>query len=366
MKKRLRPAALALTLAILAGGAYAAFSDDSLVTLSYLREKFFPSAIQAGQNAADSLLQETYDVAKKELEQVHGMLNGGAVSNGGQYSNVLGSQEWYEGQRIRLDMGDGVLMLRGTASISHNGAVVDVSEGKELQSGSFLEPGHRYLVGEDTEAEVSVLSGYAELGVQGDWYLSGQWGDSAPFLDVKRSDWYYEAVNYVYNNQFFSGMGDHTFSPDATMNRAMLMTVLYQMAGAPKDELESAQVSLNDVPDHAWYAPYVKWGVAQGIASGTGNGGFTPEGQVTREQVVVMLHSFASKYTGQSVKASGDLSGYADHGLVSSWAVQAMSWAVEQGVISGSADGEQVLLVPQGNASRAQVAAMLRSFSEKI
>ena len=149
------------------------------------------------------------------------------------------------------------------------------------------------------------------------------------------------------------------------MNRAMLMTVLYQMAGAPAGELQAADVHFDDVPDSAWYADYVKWGAAQGITAGTGENTFSPEQQVTRQQVVTLLYSFTRSYLGLTPGAGADLSGYQDLGQVSSWALEAMAWAVGEGIVSSSS-ADALTLSPELNANRAEVATMLRAFSEKI
>ncbi len=367
MRNLLRPLILTLVAAVLAAAALAAASGDGPVSLSYLTQVFFPQAQEQGEKAVDDALGLTYDAAADKLERLQQeLLGAGGQQGGGLYSATLQPRNWYDGQTIGLSTGGGVLMLKGAATVAHNGVVVDVTDGVEVPNGGALAENHRYLVGEDTLAAVMILSGYATLGVQGEYALSGGKEDPMPFLDVKQTDWYYDSVCYVYENKLFSGMGDGLFGPGQPMTRAMLMTVLYQMAGAPQAELEAAGVSLTDVPDSAWYAPYVKWGVAQGVASGTGDGGFTPDGQVTREQVVVMLYSFASRYLGREMGEGADLSGYADHGQVSSWAAGAMAWAVAQGVVSGSTDGVSMTLNPGHSANRAEVAAMLRAFAEKI
>ena len=255
---------------------------------------------------------------------------------------------------------------QGAACVTHDGAVVDVTEGTEVLSGEALAANHRYLVGEDTAAIFTVQSGWAQVGVQGSYTLSGGAENPTPFADVKRSDWYYDPVSYVYGNHLFSGMSEHAFGPGEPMTRAMLVTVLYQLAGAPQDELAAAGAQLTDVADGAWYASYVRWAVDHGIASGTGNGAFSPDGQVTREQVVVMLYSFAGGYLGLNTDLGADLSAFSDAGQVSSWAVEAMAWAVDRGVVSGSADAGGLSLNPGRSANRAEVAAMLRSFAESL
>ncbi len=366
MKKFLRPLVLAVAFVLLAAGAYAAVSGDGPVSLSYLVENFMPQVFRAGTEAAYGALEDTYDTAKSTLDQVHGQVTSGGSVASGQSSDTLQRREWYDGQRICLSTGSGALMLEGYAAVTHNGAVVDVTAGTEVSSGAALNANHRYLVGEDTTAYITIQSGYATMGVQGSYTVEGGNTAAAPFLDVKQSDWYYAPVNYVYEKKLFSGMSEHTFGPKEPMTRAMLTTVLYQLAGAPAGEMASADVSLSDVPASAWYAPYVKWAVSQEVTAGTGNGTFSPNMQVTREQVVVMLYSFASNYMGMSMGQGADLNAYQDRDKVSSWAQEAMAWAVAEGVVSGASNGGVLTLNPQYNANRAEVATMLRSFAEKI
>lgn len=354
-------------LALMACGAYALSSGDSLISLSYLKNTFLPQAVSRGEQAADEKLQQTYDSAKDTLDQLQkgylAQMTGD--EEGGTYSADLQARDWTEGDRVEVPTGSGVLMLEGTASVVHSGAFIDVTTGGEVPSGGRLTPYHRYLAGEDTLAEITVLSGAAQMGVQGFYdYVDGG-VKATPFYDVCTADWYYAPVNYVYHNELFSGMDDHHFGPQAAMNRAMLMTVLYRMAGAPADQMASADVSFTDVPASAWYAPYVKWGADQGITAGTGEGRFSPEQQVTRQQVVVLLYSFAANYLGLELSPGADLSGYQDLSQLSGWAQEAMSWAVAEGIISSSSSGA-LTLSPQKNANRAEVAAMLRAFAEEI
>ena len=220
-------------------------------------------------------------------------------------------------------------------------------------------------MGEDTSAQFTVLSGGASMGVQGSYAFANGGTAATPFYDVSSADWYYEPVRYVYEKNLFSGMDDHHFSPNGAMNRAMLMTVLYRMGGSPSGQLQSADVSFRDVADSAWYAPYVKWAAAQKITAGTSPDTFAPEQQVTRQQVAVLLYSFAGNYLGKQTDQRADLSGYSDLSQASDWARGALSWAVGTGIM-GSSSSDRLTLSPQKSASRAEVAAMLRAFSEKM
>ena len=184
-----------------------------------------------------------------------------------------------------------------------------------------------------------------------------------PFYDVSQIDWFYEPVGYAYEKGLFSGVDAGHFAPEMRMNRAMLMTVLYSLAGSPG---QTGSSPFADVPNGDWYTSAVLWGTGQGIASGVGDGLFSPNGEVTREQTVLMLYNYASKYLNKPMAAGADLSGYGDVGKLSSWAQAAMSWAVGQGIVSGADNGGRVTLEPQRGASRAEMATMLRAFCEKI
>lgn len=361
MRRYLRPLGLVLVCLLLAAAGYAAASGDSLVSLGYLQKTFFPQAVQAGEEAGNRLLQDTYNKAKAELDAVHGAA--GAAGGTGSYSDTLGERVWTDGQTISLPTGSSFVMLAGSAAVTHGGAVVDVTDGTETASGAGLSVNHRYVVGENTDAAVTIRSGEALLGVQGAYTLSAGKEKHTPFYDVRQGDWYYEPVSFVYERGLFSGMSTHQFAPGLTMNRAMLMSVLHRLAGAP--EAVNAP-SFTDVPDGRWYTQAVRWGAAQGITSGAGAGTFNPGGNITREQAVVMMYNYAVKYLGMEFGAGADLSRFPDRGQVSGWAETAMGWAVENGVIGGVRNGSTLTLEPRRSATRAEMATMLRSFCEKI
>lgn len=358
MKKKLRPLGLAIAFVLLTMGAYAAVSADSLVSLSYLRDTFFPKAVQTGEEAGDKLLQKTYDDALIKL--------GTASAGGGQagsYSETLSRREWPDGEIITLSTGAGLLLLDGSATLVHTGVVIDVTAGAEVPSGTALVQNHRYLAGENTDAAVTVRSGQAAIGVQGSYVVTEGKSQHTPFYDVKQTDWFYAPVGYAYEKGLFSGMDANHFSPGSPMNRAMLMSVLHRLAGSPTS---ISQIAFNDVPGNSWYAQAVLWGASQGITSGTGNGNFNPDGQITREQAVSMMYNYTAKYLGLDMGQGADLSRYADLNRLSGWARPAMAWAVEQGIVSGVTNGSVLTLEPQRNATRAEMATMLQAFSEKI
>lgn len=181
---------------------------------------------------------------------------------------------------------------------------------------------------------------------------------SMPFTDVKETDWFYEAVQYVYENGMMSGTGNTTFSPDTTTTRGMIVTILHRMEGIPT----IAGETFTDVADGQYYSNAVAWASANGIVSGYGNGKFGPNDPITREQMAAILYRYA-QYKGYDVSQSADLSKYTDAEQVSNYANTAIAWANAEGLINGVT---LTTLVPQGNATRAQVATILMRFCENV
>ena len=172
-----------------------------------------------------------------------------------------------------------------------------------------------------------------------------------PFTDVTADDWFYDAVASVNADGLMVGTSDDQFAPKATVTRAALITTLYRMAGDP---VVAAASPFVDVDEDAWYGDAVIWAVSNGIANGVGNDKFAPNATLTREQVATFLYRFARAEAG-----AADLSTFADADQISTYAQDAMTWAVAEGLLNGvKAD----TLAPQGNMTRAQMATILDRF----
>lgn len=359
MKRKTAAAAAVLTLGIaLVGSAVALGQGDSLISLSYLEQLFIPTAVSQGNAEMEKKLDEVYDAALNSLYQVE-------VENSvqeGLYSYDFSPQSYSRETYIQLGSGSGFFMLAGNGVVAHDGVFLDVTEGIEVGSGQTLLPGHRYLVGENTTALVAARSGLLKAGVQGGYSVQRGEEEAAPFLDVSMEDWYSSAVDYAYFNGLFAGMGEDQFAPMETMNRAMMMTVLYHLADDPKEELEGAAATFTDVSPEQWYAPFVSWAAEQGVSAGTGEGKFSPGQSVTREQVVVLLHNFAINYMGLKLEERADITSCTDYEQIAFWSQDALSWAVASGVTGFNADGA---LEPARSATRAEVASMLMNFSQR-
>ena len=177
------------------------------------------------------------------------------------------------------------------------------------------------------------------------------------FTDVSSSDWFFKGVEYVVDKGIMSGVSENQFDPSGKLTRAMLVQMLYNMESRPACDAENAFI---DVPVGQWYTDAVIWANDAKIVSGMGEGLFAPNMEITREQMVAMLYSYA-KYKGYDVTASADLSTFADNASVSAWAQPAMQWAVAEGYISGMGDNQ---LAPQGTATRAEIASVIMRFME--
>ena len=189
-------------------------------------------------------------------------------------------------------------------------------------------------------------------------FLQGEAPD-LPFSDVTESDWFYDAVTYAYENGLMDGVGAGLFAPNSETTRAQLVTILYRLAGQPAPSGDSG---FSDVETGTWYTDAVAWAAQNGIVNGVSDTQFAPGDDITREQLAVILYRYAT-YQGYDVSQRADLSGFVDAGTISTYAQEALSWANAQGLVLGFEDDS---LRPQGNASRAQIAAVLMRFCQTV
>ena len=178
------------------------------------------------------------------------------------------------------------------------------------------------------------------------------------YSDVDSSAWYADAAYYVTDLGIMTGTGTNTFSPDEPVTRAMLAQMLYSLEGEP----DSAPINFGDVTFRDWYCDAVAWVSEKWIMTGYYEGRFIPENPVTREQLALVFFNYA-KFHDYNTRAAADLYTYSDGGYISTWAREAMIWAVGAGIISGQ-DGNR--LDPSGNATRGEVAQMFMRFCETV
>ena len=206
-----------------------------------------------------------------------------------------------------------------------------------------------HYIGKDTDGKYAIVSTVSAKGCDG--------GDDCPskmFKDVDQSLWYHDYVDYAVRNGLFDGTSDTTFEPDSTMTRGMLATVLHRMEGKPAASKASPFVDLVD----DWYKNAVNWAAETGIVDGMDETHFVPNENITREQAMTMLMRYA-RYKGMDVSATIELKQFTDASSISDWADAAVRWAVATGLINGVTD---TTIVPQGDSTRAQIAAILMRF----
>lgn len=179
-----------------------------------------------------------------------------------------------------------------------------------------------------------------------------------PFSDVEVGSWYESGIMYAYEKGLMVGTSKTEFSPNENMTRAMIVTVLYRMEGAPS--VEGADF-FSDVPENEWYTDAVIWAAKENIVGGYGNGKFCPQDCITRQQLAAILFRYDT-YKGVSAPVNGWVSNYPDTNQVSAWALTAMQWATREGYISGINANGRAYLQPESSASRAQIATILMRY----
>ena len=210
---------------------------------------------------------------------------------------------------------------------------------------------------------VSVSSEHTIIALYAQVTNSAYYDWVSPFDDVKRDDWYYDYVAYVSSAGLFNGTSPNTFSPNKTMTREMVVTVLWRMSGSP---IVSASGSpFSDVPKNNYAYNAVLWANHFGIVNGIGGNKFGYGQNVTREQLVTILFRYAKNYACDDVSLydNTNILGYSDVMNISKGMTQPFQWAIGAGIISGTSD---TTLDPKGSATRAQVAAIFSRYCNKF
>lgn len=236
----------------------------------------------------------------------------------------------------------------------NKGTTIDLAQYAPTKSGATFEGWYadkgltKKITSVKLDANTTVYAKWTEAPVSG-----------LPFKDVKTADWFYNDVKYVYEKGMMAGTAADVFAPNATTTRAMIVTILYRLEGSPAVTGTSAFV---DVPAGQWYTDAVNWAAANQIVKGTSATTFAPNASITREQMAAILYRYA-QYKGYDVTKKADLSGYSDNGQVSAYAKDALAWANAAKLINGVTN---TTLAPQGNATRAQVSAILHRFCDGV
>ena len=209
---------------------------------------------------------------------------------------------------------------------------------------SFMQPSGAVTI----TATFKALTGASECPRDASCPMSG-------YTDLDMGAWYHDGIHYCLDEGLMDGVGTGLFAPNATTSRAMIVTILWRLQGSP--EAEAAEM-FTDVAPGDWYADAIAWAASEGVAEGYEDGSFRPNDAITREQLAAMLWRYAGK-----PEAEDALSVFTDGADTSSWAQQALSWAVARGLITG-VDSDS--LSPKGQATRAQTATILMRFAQSI
>lgn len=350
MKKKILAGALLLVM--LAGlvtlaGAYD--QSQALVSRSYLDGNFWNDLKAIVFSEAEKNTTAFYnEVAEKAKQIVNGAASGEAASS------FFDAGEGTNGDILTAPLGSSLVWTAGTGMV-RDGTLVDATEGREVVSGGILTVGHRYLAG--TDVALVVTSSSAQ------WMGEGQWTVAAgeiilPFTDVSPSQWYYNEVVYAYQNKLFGSVGSGRFDPLGQMQRCMVTTVLHRLAGKPDVEYKPV---FKDIPAGQWYTDGTIWASQLNVVTGKGGSRFDPFGNVTRQEIAVILYRYAEQM-GYDVRGRADLTSFSDGASVAAWSRQEISWAVDAKILKGNSGA----LLPTGEATRAEVAAMFHRFDDWI
>ena len=183
---------------------------------------------------------------------------------------------------------------------------------------------------------------------------------SAPFKDVDTGKWYHVSIDYVLTHSIMNGVSGTSFAPNSNLTRGMLVQILFNLEGKP----QSASASFSDVKVDAWYAKAIGWAAANKVVTGYADGTFRPNAAVTREQAAAILYRYAqSKGIDVSAGEDTNILSYADALQASEYAIPALQWAVGASVLNGKSGN---LLAPTGTATRAEIAAIMQRWCEKV
>jgi hypothetical protein len=259
-------------------------------------------------------------------------------------TNPDGSTTLPGGGTVKTGDGGSTITLPGGSVIDGDGKITVGSGGGSITHDN----GHSFDIQEDT---VIILDEDTPLG----YYALAD----NPFADVKESDWFFDNMMFAYTHGLFAGTSDTTFSPNTSMTRGMIVTVLYRLAGEPA---VSGTNPFSDVKDGTLYTDAVAWAAANGIVSGIGGGKYAPDAPITRQDLAVILMRYAN-FAGVKLPVTREYVSFLDDADIANYAKEAIEAFFKAGIINGKPGNE---VDPTGTATRAEVAAMLHRFLEAM
>ena len=331
-----------------ASASTAGTASDPLISLSYL-DGAFSSSLKT------DISQIFYNAAAKaesKFDEIYKKYAGYSFAPG--FTQI----SLQAGETIMLSMGSSFILLSGTVTLSTvYGTIINISTGYEVAADASLTQYQRYFCAENTTA--TITANIASLAQVDGYYLTDAIVISRyhpVFNDIKNSDWYYQAVDYVYKNNLFGGTSPNTFSPSAPMTRGMFVAVLYRLEGEPATGTGGQFADVRDAS--LYYYDAVTWANSNNIVMGYSNNAFGPNDPVTREQMAAIIYRYAEYKQRDMSAQDSTYNTFPDRGDISAYAVSAMRWSVSRGILNGS-DGK---LLPRNTATRAQVAQIVSNY----
>ena len=184
---------------------------------------------------------------------------------------------------------------------------------------------------------------------------------TVPFSDIPLRAWFNEAVHYCWDHRYMSGTSPTTFEPYSTVTRAMTVTVLWRLAGAPEGFIPPGYY-FKDISSDSWYYRALKWALQYSLAAGTSSTTFEPNKPVTREQLALMFMKYSENILKEDVSGRADVTEYEDASEIHTWAKEGVEWAIDEGLISGKGGG---IIDPRGKAMRSELAQIIYKFTSK-
>jgi len=328
-------------------------STDPLITKSYLEGTYATSL----KRDADATLAGAVAGSMSRLDEIYRGLEGYEFAP--RFTRIaLAARD-----TVTLTTGGSFTLTSGSAMLQiTSGTVINASTGTTATSGANLRLNNRYFCTENTTATITASS--SSEGYVDGLYKAGVSDvippTTLPFTDVSATDWYFDAVSFVYTNNLFGGTSATTFSPGLAMTRGMFVTVLHRLDGTPA---AGTGGGFSDVRDPAqYYYDAVAWANTNKIVEGYSDGTFKPNLTISREQMATIMHRYAAYKNKNMSSSSAAFDAFPDKDAVSSYATQAVRWAVSWEIIRGS--GGRIL--PQNTATRAEVAQIVVNYYENF
>lgn len=345
----------------IASAAGSTSQDSAVVSRSYLEGAYLQDLVSMISTQVSTAKQSAKTAALEKLNSIgQSYLDLLGVSDGAQ-SEWLSASGFTRGggnaeDTLTLASGAGVIWTSGAADFV--GTLIDLTDGAELTDGKMT-AGHRYIAA--TESTITITGAIGYWVVEGEWKTTSD-GITIPeilFVDIPPESPYYSAVSFVVKQGLFVGMSDTEFSPELILNRGMMATVLYRLAGEPDVAYRPA---FSDVPDEKWYTSGVIWAADNAVVIGMGNDMYAPTDKLTYQQVAIMLYNYAN-WMGIDTSGRTDLSSLPGGNRVSGWASEQMSWAVSSGIMVTDDTGN---LLAREDATRGNVAIIMQRFDVLI